>query len=92
MSILDKEGRVPEAHIEELLAACKIQTRTFFENTLVMVAQLPNGYTVTVSSGCINPDNYSKEIGRDICLGRLKNRLWELEGYVGAYEFSSKKK
>lgn len=69
--------------IEKLLAACKFQYfHKVFDKVTVVIAKLPNGFTITESSGCVNPDNYSYEIGEENCKQRIKQRLWELEGYA----------
>lgn len=68
--------------IEELMLAAEIQTTTYWGKTTVVTAKFTNGFVITESSSCVSPDNYSEEYGETICLGRIKNKLWELEGYL----------
>jgi hypothetical protein len=48
---------------------------------LVLVATLPCGFEVTVSTACVDPRNFSTEMGLDIAKRKIRDRLWELEGY-----------
>lgn len=74
---------VKEEHIDRLMASATFQCfHKVFDKLTIVVAKLPNGFTVTESSGCVNPDNYSYEIGEQICKEKIKNKLWELEGYA----------
>lgn len=44
--------------------------------------RMPNGFTLGESTTCVDPANYSEEIGRDICLKRLEDKVWYLLGYA----------
>jgi len=72
---------VPYEKIEKLMAKANVKVTTFFDKTTVVVVQFPNGFVITESSSCVDPRAYSEEVGKDICLNRIKERLWELEGY-----------
>lgn len=52
-----------------------------YDKTCVVVALLPNGFVITESSACVDPANYDEQIGEQICKDRIKNKIWELEGY-----------
>ena len=72
---------VTQEHIDKLFnEACK-DIFVAFGKCLVMIVQLPNGFIITESSACVDPANFSREIGEQICTERIKNKLWELEGY-----------
>lgn len=49
--------------------------------TLVTV-QTETGFVLSHSSGCVDPKDYDKELGAKICLEKIKDKLWELEGYM----------
>lgn len=56
--------------------------------TITIVAwELPNGYVISDQSGCIDPDNYDESLGVEYARERLRNRVWELEGYLAKQEF-----
>lgn len=72
---------ITEEHITRLLDQAAIQTQRMGRKTLVMVVTLPSGFEITESAACVDPQNFSAEIGHSICLERVRNRMWELEGY-----------
>ena len=43
--------------------------------------KLKNGFVIVESSVCVDPKNFDIEIGREICGNRIKDKIWELEGY-----------
>lgn len=51
------------------------------EKQCLVVAKLPNGFTVVGEAACVDPNNYDEQIGYDLAVKHIKNRLWELEGY-----------
>lgn len=85
---------VTEEQINELIEGSTIFGQTVFDKCYVLTVKLPNGFILTESSACVDPANYSVEIGHDICLERIKNKLWELEGYSlqnSVFQLSSEK-
>lgn len=52
-----------------------------FDKQCIVVAKLPNGFTIVGESACVDPANYDEEIGFNIAKERIKNKIWELEGY-----------
>ena len=73
---------VTKEQIQSILDNSKYEVfhRVFGKQCLV-VAELPNGFTVVGESACVDPDNYDEQIGFDLAVERIKNRIWELEGY-----------
>ena len=52
--------------------------------------QLPNGFVLTESSACVDPANYDEKLGYEICIKKLTERVWELEGYLLQNELHKK--
>ena len=50
--------------------------------TTIVHATLVNGYKLTEASSCVDPSNYSKEIGTQICLEKIENQIWGLLGFL----------
>lgn len=78
---------IPEKHVKEetikkMLDEADICVSTVFDTTTVVTARLKNGFTITETSGCIDARNYSKEIGAEICMSKIEDKLWMLEGYA----------
>ena len=57
--------------------------------TFVEVRML-NGFTVRESATCVDPANYDEEIGKQVCLKRIEDKIWMLLGYEKQYEVSAK--
>ena len=78
-----KGAFVAKEHIEALMETAEYEIfDKVFDKLTIVVAKLSNGFTLVGSSGCVNPDNYSKEIGIEICKEQIKKELWKLEGYA----------
>lgn len=51
------------------------------KTTLVRVV-LKNGFEIIESSACVDPANYSEEIGAKCCLEKIKDKIWYLLGFL----------
>ena len=51
------------------------------KTTLVRVV-LVNGFEIIESSACVDKANYSEEIGAEICLYKIKDKIWYLLGFL----------
>ena len=60
----------------------KVESTTMGEKTTVTQITLKNGFIITESSSCVDPKNYSMEIGEEINLEHAKNKIWELLGFL----------
>lgn len=52
------------------------------EKTTLVLATLINGYEIIETSSCADVANYNEEMGKEICLERIKNKIWELLGFL----------
>lgn len=73
---------VKEENVDEMIKNAQIQFTTVFDKCTVAYCKLENGFIFVESSACVSADNYDFEIGKKICLNKIKDRIWELEGYV----------
>ena len=53
-----------------------------FPGITIVAWNLPNGFTISDQSGCVDPKNYDREIGVEICLEHLRDKLWMLYGFL----------
>lgn len=67
--------------VEEIIKKSDITVQTVFDKCTVVACKLPNGFVIVESYTCVSPENYSEEVGIDICLEKITNKIWELEGY-----------
>ncbi len=72
---------VNQTQIDALFDSSKIEDIKMGEKTTVVSCTLPSGFVIIESSSCVDPANYNHFVGKDICINRIKNKLWELEGY-----------
>lgn len=73
---------VTKEQVQGILDNSKIEIQTVLKKCTVVAAQLPNGFIIVESSACVDPANYDEKLGVEICLERIKNKIWELEGYA----------
>ena len=38
--------------------------------------------TAVESSACVDPRNYSEEIGQEACMEKIRDRIWNLLGFL----------
>lgn len=60
----------------------EIHTETMGEKTTVVRAVLRNGFEIVEASACVSKENYSEPVGRDICLGKIRDQVWKLLGFL----------
>ena len=72
---------VTEEMIDSLLENSAFDIKTIFNKCTIVSCKLPNGFVIVESSACVSPENYDEKVGVNICLEKIKSKLWELEGY-----------
>ena len=60
----------------------EVHVTTLGEKNTVVRAVLANGFEIIESSACVDPKNYSEELGAEICLGKIKDQIWMLLGFL----------
>lgn len=56
--------------------------RAFDKPVTYVEVRMKNGFTVRETTTCVDPANYSEEIGKEICLKRIEDKIWFLLGYA----------
>lgn len=79
---MNKKNTVTQEQVSNILGNSDIEIVTLGEKTTVVAVTLPNGFVIVESSSCVDPANYDEQMGAEICLKRVENKVWELEGYV----------
>jgi hypothetical protein len=77
----NKKNTITPELINDIIANTQVVVDTLFDKTTIVTAKLPNGFVIVESSSCVDPVNYDIKIGYDICIERIKNQVWLLEGY-----------
>ena len=66
--------------VEDFIKSYEVIERD--NKTVIVYATLKNGFTIVESSSCVDPKNYSFDIGKQICLSSIRNKTWELLGFA----------
>lgn len=74
--------KVSEDRINKLMETAEYSVYTQFSKCTIVSAKLRNGYVLTESSACVDPENYNLGTGVKICKEKIRRKLWELEGYA----------
>ncbi|MFC6170374.1 Gp49 family protein [Loigolactobacillus jiayinensis] len=85
------KNTITNADIEALMNRSEIKTETVFDKVTVVSLKLPSGFVITEASGSVDPANYDADMGKQICLDRITDKIWELEGYRLQAELHDKK-
>lgn len=75
------KNTVTQDQINDIIGASEIKVYKFGEKTTCVHCVLPNGFVIVESSSCVDPANFDEIIGYEICMDRIANKIWELEGY-----------
>lgn len=72
---------VTQEMVDKIIIDSHIEVMTIFDKCTIVACKLPNGFVIVESSACVSPENYDEETGIEICIDRIANKIWELEGY-----------
>lgn len=72
---------ITQENIDNILKETLIKIEKYGDKTTVLMATLPNGFVIIENSSCVDPANFDMKVGEEICMDRLVNKIWELEGY-----------
>lgn len=69
-------------YIDEIMEEADVVVLpAMFDKCTVVAVQLPNGFVIVESSSCVDPRNYDENMGVEICMDKIRRKVWELEGY-----------
>lgn len=72
---------ITREYISEIMENSEFETFTTFDKCTIVSCRLPNGFVITESSSCVNPEDYNEELGADICFDKIAEKIWDLEAY-----------
>ena len=58
------------------------EVKTLGDKTTVVRAVLRNGFEIVESSSCVSKENYSVDLGTQICMKKIKDKIWFLLGFL----------
>lgn len=66
--------------VERFIDSYEVQTMG--DKTTVVRAVLRNGFEIVEASACVSKENYDEALGANICLGKIKDKVWMLLGFL----------
>lgn len=79
---MEKKNTVTIEQVKANMEDVKCTTITLFDKPCTYVeVRMKNGFTVRETTTCVDPANYSEEIGKEICLKRIEDKIWMLLGF-----------
>lgn len=66
--------------VDDFIAHTEVQT--LGDKTTVVRAVLRNGFEIVESSSCVSKENYSVDLGTQICMEKIKDKIWFLLGFL----------
>lgn len=74
--------KITKERIDHLMDTAEYQVFTTFNKCTVVSAKFENGFILTESSACVDEANYDEHLGFKYAAEKIRERLWELEGYL----------
>lgn len=71
---------ISEKMVEDFIE--EVYVRTEGEKTTVVRAVLVNGFEIVESSSCVSEENYDESLGYEICVKKIKEKVWFLLGFL----------
>jgi hypothetical protein len=60
----------------------EVHTQTIGEKTTLVRVTLVNGFELVEASACVDKTNYDEKLGTEICLKKIKDKIWMLLGFL----------
>lgn len=76
------QNTVTSEQVKENMQDVIVHTLDDFGKPITYVTiRMKNGFILHESTTCVDPANYNEEIGKEICLRKLEDKVWFLLGY-----------
>ena len=67
--------------IERAFKDAKVCLYTAFDKCTIVAVRLHNGFVITESSACVNPEDYDEKLGIELCMKKIVERVYEMVAY-----------
>ena len=71
---------ISQQMVDDFIAQVYVQTMG--DKTTVVRAVLRNGFEIVESSACVSKENYDEKLGAEICMKKIKDKVWMLLGFL----------
>ena len=73
--------KVTWEQVNKVLDEAEIRDERWWGNMTIVSVKLKNGWTITETSACVDPNEYDHELGKDICMRKITDEIWKLLGW-----------
>lgn len=74
------ENTITPKNVDDFIKTVDIST--VGTKTTLVRATLVNGFEILESSSCVDPKNYDEKLGSEICLSKIKDKIWAYLGFM----------
>lgn len=82
--IAGKDNTISQADVDSMIGSINTNTIKIGKepkSTLVTVV-LINGFVMHETSSCVDPANYDEKVGAEICMKKIKDKIWYLLSFL----------
>ena len=84
MPLLSKGTTICLEDVDNFIGSTSVNTLKIggVPKTTLVTAVLINGFVIHETSSCVDPKNYDEQVGADICMGKIKDQIWKMLGFL----------
>lgn len=71
---------ISQEMVDDFIVAREVTTMG--DKCTVVRATLRNGFEIVESSACVSAENYDEKLGAEICMKKIKDKVWFLLGFL----------
>ena len=75
-----KKPSISQKMVDDFIVAKEVST--LGDKVTVVRATLRNGFELVESSACVSHENYDEKLGAEICMEKIKDKVWFLLGFL----------
>ena len=75
------QNKVTQEQINKIITESKVVTMKIDSKTTLVHLTTKEGFVIIETSSCVDPDNFDMEIGKQLALKKITDKLWAFEGY-----------
>ena len=75
-----KKPSISQKMVDDFIVAQEVST--LGDKVTVVRVTLRNGFELVESSACVSPENYDEKLGAEICMEKIKDKVWFLLGFL----------
>ena len=73
---------ISQQMVDDFIVKVEVLRDPCLDRTAIVKATLKNGFIIVESSSCVSVENYDEEIGKEICMNAIKDKVWSYLGFL----------